>query len=174
MRSSGFRLLCFALLFTLSLGVNRASAQFDTATVVGNRARRIRCRGAGRQSHAHPTPPRGCRRRGNTTSDGNYEFRGRPALASTLVTAEKSGFSIALADNVQVQVAARMRVRSPDGRRPGYRTHRCHGPPRRSSRPTPASAARSSPSTQIQELPLNGREYSSLRLVDDRGSVNRR
>src|SRR4029077_13317789 len=44
-----------------------------------------------------------------TSSDGNYEFVNvRPGVY--LVSAEKAGFSIALMDNVEVQVAARMRV----------------------------------------------------------------
>ena len=44
-----------------------------------------------------------------TTGDGNYEFVTVP-VGVYLVTAEKAGFSIALVDNVQVQVGARQRV----------------------------------------------------------------
>ena len=44
-----------------------------------------------------------------SSGDGNYEFSAvKPG--KYVVTAEKSGFAIALVDNVQVQVGARLRV----------------------------------------------------------------
>src|SRR6476646_10355084 len=44
-----------------------------------------------------------------STSDGNYEFAAiKPGRY--VVTAEKQGFSVALVDNVQLQVGGRLRV----------------------------------------------------------------
>ena len=44
-----------------------------------------------------------------SSGDGNYEFAAvKPGLY--VVTAEKTGFALALVDNVQVQVGARLRV----------------------------------------------------------------
>ena len=107
MRSSGFRLLCLALLFLMS-SVHRASAQFDTASVVGT----VRDSSGAVVPDAKVTltnTATGVSQTRTTAPDGNYEFVAvRPG--DYLVTAEKPGFSIALTDNVQVQVAARMRV----------------------------------------------------------------
>jgi hypothetical protein len=162
MRSSEFRLLCLALLFQLIFGVIQASAQFDTAAVVGT----VHDASGAVVPDAKVTltnTATGVSVTRNTTSDGSYEFVAvRPG--EYLVTAEKSGFAIAIMDNIQVQVAARLRVDLQmsvgqvservvvTGVSPLIQTD---------------SSQRSQviTSTQIQELPLNGREYSSLALL---------
>ena len=97
-----------------------------------------------------------------STADGNYEFLPvKPG--STVVTAEKTGFAIALVDNVQVRsaraCASTCRWRSASS-------------PRRSRSPRAPlvetdSSQRSQVITgdQMRELALNGREYSSLALL---------
>ena len=97
-----------ALLGLLLVGASPALAQFDTATVVGTvrdtsgaviDGAKVTLTSAGTGISAVRT----------STADGNYEFPAvRPGIY--LVTAEKSGFALALADNLQVQVGARLRV----------------------------------------------------------------
>jgi hypothetical protein len=162
MRSSGFRLLCFALFFLLSFGVDRASAQFDTATVVGT----VRDASGAVVPDAKVTLTNvatGVSQTRNTTAEGNYEFAAvRPG--EYLVTGEKAGFSIALADNVQVQVAARMRVDLQMA--VGQVTERVVVTAASPLVQTDNSQrSQVITSTQIQELPLNGREYSALALL---------
>jgi hypothetical protein len=162
MRSPGFRLLCLAVLFMLCVGVNRASAQFDTATVVGT----VHDASGAVVPDAKVTLTNvatGVSQTRNTTADGNYEFAAvRPG--EYLVTAEKAGFSIALADNVQVQVAARMRVDLQMA--VGQLTERVVVTAASPLIQTDTSQrSQVITSTQIQELPLNGREYSSLALL---------
>ena len=92
----------------LSLMAVPAYAQFDTGSVVGtiHDASGAVVPGATVTLTSTTT---GVTATKTTGSDGNYEFfTVRPGVY--LVTAEKSGFSIALVDNVQVQVAARLRV----------------------------------------------------------------
>jgi hypothetical protein len=98
-----------------------------------------------------------------TADDGNYEFSAvRPG--QYLVTAEKPGFSIALADNVEVQVAARMRVDL--AMAVGQLTERVVVTAASPLIQTDTSQrSHVITSVQIQELPLNGREYSSLALL---------
>src|SRR5882672_9248016 len=108
MRSFGCRVSLLVLLFCLDLGIPRASAQFDTASVVGT----VKDSSGATVPDAKVTltnTQTGVSVARTTSSDGNYEFvTVRPGVY--LVSAEKSGFSIALTDNVQVQVAARLRV----------------------------------------------------------------
>ena len=105
----GFRLCALAVLFLLGFGSTPR-----IGTIRSSRRRRHgprlvgrgRARGEGhadqhrdrRVADARPRPAR-----------GNYEFVAVP-VGVYLVTAEKNGFSIALVDNVQVQVGARLRV----------------------------------------------------------------
>ena len=82
-----------------------------------------------------------------STDDGSFEF---PAVKPGIyvVTAEKTGFALAIVDNVQVQVGARLRV---DLQMPvGQVTEKVEVTrrARRCSKPTRASAARSSPATR--------------------------
>src|SRR6059058_5350352 len=94
------RVYLLALLFVLSAGIPRASAQFDTASVVGT----VKDSSGGIVPDAKVTltnTETGVSAVRNTSSDGNFEFTNvRPGVY--VVTAEKSGFSIALMDNVQV------------------------------------------------------------------------
>ena len=101
------RKLC--LLFGLLLSAaSPAFAQFDTATVVGTvrdtsgaviAGAKVTLTSAGTGISVNKT----------STGDGNFEFSAvRPGRY--LVTGEKSGFALALVDNIEVQVGARMRV----------------------------------------------------------------
>jgi Carboxypeptidase regulatory-like domain len=108
MRVSRSRLSLLILFFMLGAGIPRAAAQFDTASVVGT----VKDSSGATVPEAKVTltnTQTGVSVVRTTSSDGNYEFvTVRPGVY--LVAAEKSGFSIALTDNVQVQVAARLRV----------------------------------------------------------------
>ena len=140
MRVSASRLSLLILLFVLGAGIPRASAQFETATVVGT----VRDTSGAVVPDAKVTltnTETGVSVSAHDRGDGNYEFvTVRPGIY--VVTAEKPGFSIALVDNVQVQVGARLRVdlQMPVGQ--VTREGRGHAPRRRCSRPTRASAAR--------------------------------
>ena len=101
------RKLC--ILFGLFLyGASPAFAQFDTATVVGT----VRDTTGGVIPGAKVTltsAATGISVVKTSTDDGNFEFAAvRPGRY--LVTGEKSGFALALVDNIEVQVGARMRV----------------------------------------------------------------
>ena len=108
MRRFVSRVSLLAVLFVLGAGIPRALAQFDTASVVGT----VKDSSGGVVSDAKVTltnTENGVSAVRTTSSDGNFEFTNvRPGIY--VVTAEKAGFSIALMDNVQVQVAARMRT----------------------------------------------------------------
>ena len=108
MRVFACRVSLLLVIFLLSSGIPRASAQFDTAAVVGT----VKDASGATVPDAKVTltnTQTGVSVIRTTSSDGNYEFVNvRPGLY--LVSAEKPGFSIALMDNVEVQVAARLRV----------------------------------------------------------------
>ena len=98
-----------------------------------------------------------------STDDGNYEF---PAVKPGMyvVTAEKAGFALALVDNVQLQVGARMRV---DLQMPvGQVTEKVEV-----TASSPLVETDSSQRGQVisgdqtRALPLLSREYSSLALL---------
>src|SRR6266849_5234613 len=85
-----------------------ALAQFETASVVGT------VRDASRAVVPGATVPLTATATGvsaskSTNVQGDYEFFTVKA-GMYLVTAEKPGFAVALVDNVQVQVGARLRV----------------------------------------------------------------
>src|SRR5262245_53864368 len=93
-----------ALLLVPAVGL----AQFDTATVVGT----VRDGSGAVVPQAKVTltaVETGISAVKSSTNDGNYEF---PAVkpGTYIVTAEKTGFAVALVDNAQVQVGARLRV----------------------------------------------------------------
>jgi len=162
MRSAGFRHLVFTLLFLLSLGVNGALAQFDTASVVGT----VKDASGATVPDAKVTltnTETGVSVVRTTTTDGTYEFATvRPGLY--VVTAEKSGFALALVDNVQVQVAARLRVDMQMA--VGQLTEKIQVTATSPLIETDTSQrTQVITSMQIQELPLNGREYSALALL---------
>ncbi len=162
MRVSASRLSLLMLLFVLSAGIPRASAQFDTASVVGT----VKDASGAIVPDAKVTltnTQTGVSVVRTTSGDGNYEFvTVRPGIY--LVSAEKAGFSIALMDNVEVQVAARLRVDLQmavgqlservvvTGSSPLVETD---------------TSQRSQVITgeQMRELALNGREYSALALL---------
>ena len=108
MRAFACRATLLVVMFLLGVGIPRASAQFDTATVVGT----VKDASGATVPDAKVTltnTETGVSVVRTTTADGNYEFATvRPGIY--IVSAEKSGFSMALMDNVQVQVAARLRV----------------------------------------------------------------
>src|SRR5947207_12526779 len=97
----------FGLILLLACA-SSARAQFATASVVGT----IRDASGAVIPDAKVTltnTATGVSLTRTTTGDGSYEFvtvRG----GVYLITAEKAGFSIALTDNVQVQVGARLPV----------------------------------------------------------------
>src|SRR3954452_15599126 len=102
------RLCVLVALFVLGAGIPHASAQFDTASVVGT----VKDTSGATVPDAKVTltnTQTGVSVVRTSSGDGNYEFvTVRPGVY--LVSAEKAGFSIALMDNVEVQVAARLRV----------------------------------------------------------------
>ena len=137
-------------------------AQFDTASVVGT----VKDASATIVPGAKVTltnTETGVSLVRSTTADGNYEFvTVRPGVY--LVSAEKEGFSIALMDNVQVQVAARLRVDLQLA--VGQLSEKVQVTAEVQLVETDTSQRSQVISTvQIQQLPLNGREYSSLALL---------
>ncbi len=114
-----------------------------------------------------PDQPRHRRGAASGPSDAQRQLRvlHRAHRHATWSPPRRPGFSIALADNVQVTVGARQRVDLTMARRAAHRDGRGAAPRRRSSRPTRASAARSITGEQTRALPLNGREYSALALL---------
>jgi hypothetical protein len=139
-----------------------AHAQFETASLVGT----VRDQSGAVVPDAKVTltnTATGVSTTRTTTGDGTYEFVTVKG-GIYLVTAEKQGFSIALTDNVQVQVGARLRVDMQlaigqlsekvvvTGTSPLIETD---------------SSQRSQVITgdQMRELALNGREYSALALL---------
>jgi carboxypeptidase family protein/TonB-dependent receptor-like protein len=162
MRSFACRASLLVLIFLLGAGIPRASAQFDTATVVGT----VKDASGATVPDAKVTltnTETGVSVVRTTAADGNYEFATvRPGIY--IVSAEKSGFSMALMDNVQVQVAARLRVDLQ--MLVGQLSERVVVTAVSPLVQTDTSQrSQVITSTQIQELPLNGREYSSLALL---------
>ena len=154
------RKLC--ILFGLLLYANSAFAQFDTATVVGTvrdttgaviPGAKVTLTSAGTGISTVKT----------STDDGNYEFSAvRPGRY--LVTGEKAGFALALVDNIEVQVGARMRV---DLQMPvGQITEKVEV-----TATSPLVETDSSQRGQVitgdqtRALPLSSREYSTLALL---------
>src|SRR6185503_10146050 len=154
-----FLVLCVGVLL---LSAANASAQFDTATVVGTvrDASESVIPGARVTLTAVETGISTVR---TSAADGNYEF---PAVkpGTYMVTAEKSGFAVALVDQVQVQVGARLRV---DLKMPlGQLSERVEV-----TASSPLVETDSSQRGQVitgdqtRALPLLSREYSSLALL---------
>ncbi len=146
----------------LSFWTTVAFAQFDTASVVGT----IRDASGAVVQGATVTLTNtgtGVSQTKTSAADGSYEFfTVRPG--TYVVTGEKSGFAIALVDNVQVQVAARLRVD----------LQMAVGQLSEKVEVTAASPLIETETSQrgqvitgdqMRELALNGREYSSLALL---------
>jgi hypothetical protein len=151
--------LCVGVLLLTAVS---ASAQFDTATVVGTvrDASESVIPGAKVTLTAIETGISTVR---TSAADGNYEF---PAVkpGTYVVTAEKSGFAVAMVDQVQVQVGARLRV---DLKMPvGQVSEKVEVTATRPLVETDTSQRGQVISgEQIRALPLISREYSSLALL---------
>ena len=157
-----FRLGLALLACLVFVGIRPASAQFDTATVVGT----VKDTSAAIVSGAKVTLTNmetGVSVVRTSAAEGNYEFVSvRPGLY--IVSAEKEGFSIALIDNIRVQVGARLRVDLQ--LEVGQLTEHIQVTAGARLVETDSSQRSQVISTvQIQQLPLNGREYSSLALL---------
>jgi hypothetical protein len=139
-----------------------ALAQFDTATVVGT-VRDVSGAIVPQAKVTLTAVDTGISVVRTSTNDGNYEF---PAVkpGTYVVTAEKSGFAVALVDNVQVQVGARLRVDLQMAI--GQVTEKVEVSARSPLVETDSSQ-RSQVITgdQTRALPLISREYSSLALL---------
>src|SRR3954466_11453400 len=156
------RVNLLVLLFALIAGIPRASAQFDTASVVGT----VKDGSGATVPDAKVTltnTQTGVSVVRTTTADGNYEFvTVRPGVY--IVSAEKAGFSIALMDNVQVQVAARLRVDMQMAI--GQVSEKVEVTASAPLLETDTSQrGQVITGEQMRELALNGREYSSLALL---------
>jgi len=139
-----------------------AYAQFDTASVVGT----VRDTTGAAMPDATVTltnSETAVSLTRTTNSEGVYEFATvRPG--AYVVTAEKSGFAVALVDAVQVQVGARQRVdlQMAVGQ-VSEKVEVTAAPPLVETETSQRGQVISE--TAIRELPLNGREYSSLALL---------
>src|SRR5262245_45754941 len=160
-RSAIPRLGLLALVLLLAFST-RAFAQFDTASVVGT------VRDASGAVVPSATVTLTSTTTGITTAkvtgpEGTYEFfTVRPGVY--LVTAEKTGFSLALVDNVQVLVAARMRVdlQMAVGQVSGKVEVTAASPLLETDTSQRGQVVSGQ---QMLDLALNGREYSALALL---------
>ena len=103
------RILCAvrATVF-LILSAASASAQFETASIVGT-VRDNSGAVIGEATVTLTNMDTGVSQTKITDANGNFEFF-TVRIGTYVVTAEKAGFSVALADNIQVTVGARQRV----------------------------------------------------------------
>ena len=139
-----------------------AFAQFETGSVVGT----VRDTSAAVVSGATITLTNvatGVSVTRPTNADGSFEFFTVRA-GTYLVTGEKTGFAVALVDNVQVQVGGRLRV---DLQMPiGQISERVEVSARAPLIETDSSQrGQVITGEQTAALPLNGREYSALALL---------
>jgi hypothetical protein len=153
---------CRALLLLLVLHAVPAFAQFDTASVVGT----VRDTTGASSPDATVTltnTETGVSLTRTTNADGVYEFvTVRPG--GYVITAQKPGFAVALVDNVQVQVGARQRIDLQMA--VGAVTEKVEVTAAAPLVDTETSQrGQVIGATAIHELPLNGREYSSLALL---------
>jgi hypothetical protein len=139
-----------------------AAAQFDTATVIG-----VVKDGSGAVvSGATVTlthTATGVSATRTTAADGSYEFF-TVRIGTYVVTAEKQGFSVAVADNVGVSVGSRQRI---DLTLEVGALSETVQVTAEGQRLETDSSERGQVITgdQTRALPLNGREYSSLALL---------
>ncbi len=146
----------------LSVMAAPAAAQFDTASVVGT----VRDTTGAVVPSATVTltnTATGVALAKSTDAAGNYEFVAvRPGIY--VVTAEKSGFAIALVDNAEVRVAARLRVDLQMS--VGQVTEKVEVTAMSPLIETDTSQrGQVITGDQTRALPLNGREYSALALL---------
>jgi hypothetical protein len=98
-----------------------------------------------------------------TDARGGYEFV-TLRIGTYVVTAERPGFAISVADNVRLAVGARQRVDL--SMQLGQLTERVEVSAVSSALETDSSdRAQVIGEAQIKALPLNGREYSALALM---------
>src|SRR5581483_6174624 len=161
MPKPALRRLCHSCVLLLLCALP-AYAQFDTASVVGT----VRHASGAVVPDAKVTltnTATGVSATRTSNAEGLYEFvTVRPG--TYVVTAEKSGFSVALVDNVEVQVAGRLRVD----------LQMTVGQLSEKIEVTAAAPLVETESSQRDQvitseqtlaLPLNGREYSALALL---------
>ncbi len=157
-----FARLRLVIAFVLFVGVAPALAQFDSAAVVGT----VRDSSAAVVPGAKVTltsAETGISFVKTTGDDGNFEFVAvKPGMY--VVTAEKTGFSIAMVDNIRAQVSARLRV---DLVMPvGQMTEKVEVTAAQPLLETDSSQRGQVISgDQTRALPLLSREYSSLALL---------
>jgi hypothetical protein len=156
------RLTVCLWVITLSLFTVPAYAQFDTASVVGT----VRDTTGAAMPAATVTltsSETGVSVTRTTNAEGIYEFvTVRPG--AYVITAEKTGFAVALIDDVRVQVGARQRIdlQMSIGQ-VSEKLEVTAAVPLVETETSQRGQVISE--TAIRELPLNGREYSSLALL---------
>jgi hypothetical protein len=154
--------IVLSLVTVLLAGAPAAFAQFDTATVLGSV-----------QDNTGSVVPgatvtltgldTGIATTKVTDENGNFEFV-TVRVGRYKLTAELQGFSVALADNVQVTIGARQRVDLQ--LTPGNVAETIEVVGAAASLQTDSSErGQVITAKQVVELPLNGREYSSLALL---------
>ncbi|MEP7304937.1 MAG: carboxypeptidase-like regulatory domain-containing protein [Acidobacteriota bacterium] len=139
-----------------------ASAQFDTGSIVGT-VRDATSAVVPQATITLTNVATGVSAATTTNREGNYEFfTVRPG--TYLVTGEKAGFSVAVTDNVQAAVGGRLRV---DLQMTGGQvTEKVEVSARAPLLETESSQrGQAIGGSQIREIALNGREYSSLALL---------
>ena len=153
-----FASLCFALLLLAS----PALAQFETAALVGT----VTDASGAVVSGATITVTRtdtGVTQSRLTDANGSYELV-TLRIGTYLVTAEKAGFAIAIADGIRLNVGARQRVDL--SMQVGALSERIEVTAAASALQTDSSQRGQVISgEQTRALPLNGREYSALALL---------
>ncbi|MBP6715696.1 MAG: carboxypeptidase regulatory-like domain-containing protein, partial [Acidobacteria bacterium] len=150
------------LIVLLLISSTPAWAQFETASVVGA----LRDKSGGAVAGAAVTLTNsgtGVSVEQMSDREGNFEFfTVKPG--TYIVTAQKDGFSIALADNIGVQVGARQRVNLTMN--VGAVTERVEVKAAAQLLETDSSQRGQVVSgDQMRQLALNGREYSALALL---------
>ena len=155
------RFLTLAILFFLC-AVSTAFAQFETAALVGT----VTDGSGGVVADALITATNidtGVTQTRRTDANGHYEFV-TLRIGNYLVTAEKAGFALALAENVRLEVGARLRVDL--GLQVGQLTERIEVSAAATLLETDTSQrGQIITGEQTRALPLNGREYSALALL---------
>jgi hypothetical protein len=152
----------FWTLFAVLAWSTHAWAQFETANVVGS----VRDTSGAVVAGATVTLTNletGVSSTRTTDSSGNYEFF-TVRVGTYLVTAEKEGFAVAVADNVRVTVGARQRVDL--SLQVGTLSERVEVTGAVTLLETDTSQrGQVITGEQTRALPLNGREYSALSLL---------
>jgi len=154
--------IVFPVLFAVFGSSAAVSGQFDTATVVGT----VRDNSGAVVPGVTVTLTgldTGIATTKVTDENGNFEFQ-TVRIGRYKVTAELTGFSIALADNVQVTVGARQRVDLQLTPGSMQETVEVVGAATRLETDS-SERGQVISGQQVVALPLNGREYSSLALL---------